>query len=352
MTAMLLRQADILDGFELPPELEAGTPPELRGEGRDDVRLMVASPLGIDHRRFSDLSDVLTPGDLLIVNLSATLPASLVLDDELVLHLSTELPGGLWSVEVRRAAGRASLPLDDEPPRRLSLPEGGHVELLAPYPVGSTSRRLWAAALALPLPAVDYLERWGRPIRYPHVSGSWPIASYQTMFSRIPGSAEMPGAARPMTPALLTDLAINGVSVAPVTLHTGVSSLESGEEPYPERFEVPEATARLVNHTRDDGGRVIAVGTTTVRAIESTADHSGRSHPGRGWTDLVVTPSRGVRVVDGLLTGWHEPASTHLEMLEAIGGRRLIGASYEAALSRGYLWHEFGDSHLIVGPHD
>ncbi|HYZ98406.1 MAG TPA: S-adenosylmethionine:tRNA ribosyltransferase-isomerase [Acidimicrobiales bacterium] len=195
---------------------------------------------------------------------------------------------------------------------------------------------------------MTYLAAHGQPIRYAHIQGAWPLEAYQSVFSRHPGSAEMPSAARPFTEALVTELVTRGIIVAPVLLHTGVSSQEAGEPPYPERYEVPAATASLVNAAHADGRRVIAVGTTAVRALESTADGAGRSHPGGGWTELVVTPERGVRVVDGLLTGWHEPESSHLAMLEAIAGPELLDASYAAAVSEGYRWHEFGDSHLIL----
>jgi S-adenosylmethionine:tRNA ribosyltransferase-isomerase len=127
-----------------------------------------------------------------------------------------------------------------------------------------------------------------------------------------------------------------------------VASLEAHETPYPERYEVPGPTARLVNATHAAGGRVVAVGTTVVRALETAVDDDGIVHPGHGWTDLVVTPERGVRAVDGLLTGWHEPEASHLLMLEAVAGRRALELAYGAALAAGYRWHEFGDIHLIL----
>jgi S-adenosylmethionine:tRNA ribosyltransferase-isomerase len=228
------------------------------------------------------------------------------------------------------------------------LPGGGRAELLAPYPAGTGLERLWLARLDVPGRLLAYLRAHGQPIRYSHADRAWPIEAYQSVFSRDPGSAEMPSAARPFTESLVTELVTRGIVLAPITLHTGVSSQEAGEPPYAERYEVPPATASLVNAAHADGRRVIAVGTTVVRALESTADASGRSHPGRGWTELVVTPERGVRVVDGLVTGWHEPESSHLAMLEAIAGRELLDASYAAAVAEGYRWHEFGDSHLIL----
>ena len=349
MTApALLRPTDLLDEFKLPAELEATKPPETRGMRRDEVRLMVSDADGIRHRKFHDLPAELRPGDLLVVNTSATLPASVVVDQDHVIHFSTELTGGLWVVEPRRLSGAASLPDESPKPGRVSLPGGGLVDLLARYPVDSTSRRLWLAEVDLSCTVPEYLATWGRPIRYRHTAGPYPIDAYQTVFAREPGSAEMPSAGRPFTNRLVTSIVAGGVSITPVTLHTGVSSLESGEEPYPEWFEVSEPTAALVNHTRRRGGRVIAVGTTVVRALETISDSAGECHPGRAWTDLVIGRNHEMRLVDGLITGWHEPASTHLALLEGMAGRRLLVESYRSALELGYLWHEFGDSHLIL----
>jgi S-adenosylmethionine:tRNA ribosyltransferase-isomerase len=337
--------------FELPERLEAREPPEERGLARDEVRMLVASGADaeISHRRARDLPAVLAPGDLLVVNTSATLPAALAATradgTELDLHLSTPDPAGdgrRWIVELRRHRARFR---DGRAGETLRLPAGGRATLLAPYLSGA---RLWVADLRLLEPLLPYLARHGRPIRYRHTRGEWPLEHYQTVFATEPGSAEMPSAGRPFTAELLTALVARGVAVAPLVLHTGVSSQETGELPYPERYSVPRATARLVNATRAGRGRVIAVGTTVVRALETVAQPDGSVEPGRGWTNLVVTPERGVRAVDGLLTGWHEPTSTHLQLLEAMAGRALISRSYAAALAHGYLWHEFGDTHLIL----
>jgi S-adenosylmethionine:tRNA ribosyltransferase-isomerase len=349
-----------LRSFSIPEGSEAGTPAEvlaggaLGSDGRSDVRLMVArrSGLGVTHRAFSDLGDALEPGDVLVVNTSAVVPAALDAHGshgEVVrLHLSTEQPGGFWVAEPRLPAGPGTERYRGRPPSHLVLVGGGRAELLAPYPAGTGSERLWLVRLDLPTGPLDYLAAHGQTIRYAHTDAAWPVEAYQSVFSRVPGSAEMPSAARPFTDALVTDLVTRGIVIAPLTLHTGVSSQEAGEPPYAERYTVPPATAALVNGAHRDGRRVIAVGTTVVRALETTADDAGRSHPGGGWTELVVTPERGVRVVDGLLTGWHEPESSHLAMLEAIGGRELVDRSYSAAVGSGYRWHEFGDSHLIL----
>jgi S-adenosylmethionine:tRNA ribosyltransferase-isomerase len=344
--------------FEIPPRLEAHEPPEARGLGRDDVRLLVASAHDgrIVHARFRDLPSFLEPGDLLVVNTSATLPASLPArradDSALQLRLSTPARNGpgesWWIVELRSADGASpcrSVQVGD----RFELPAGASAEIVAPAPFASAAaRRLWVARLDLAEPLLRYLHRHGRPIRYGYVPREWPLASYQNVYAQEPGSAEMASAGRPFTPELLTTLVARGVLVAPITLHTGVSSLERGEAPYPERYRVPAATARLVNAVHLWGGRVIAVGTTVVRALETAAEPGGTVEAGEGWTSLVVTQERGLYAVDGLLTGWHEPEASHLDMLRAAAPTELLDRSYEAALEHGYLWHEFGDSHLLL----
>lgn len=329
--------------FTLPPELEAHEPPEARGLARDHVRLLVSYRADdrIVHARFDELPRFLNPGDLVVVNDSATLPAALTARTAdgaaLPLHLSTRLQAGLWVVEPRRA-GRG-------PGEALALPGGGRATLLAPY---AASARLWVASLELPEPWLPYLLRHGRPISYPYVHGRWPLDAYQTAYAREFGSAEMPSAGRPLTRAVMRRLEASGVALARLTLHTGVASLERDEPPYAEDFSVPLETAEAVRAARAAGGRVIAVGTTVVRALETAVDHQGRATAMSGWTELVVTPERGVRVVDGLLTGFHEPRATHLAMLEALASREHLDKAYRAALEGGYLWHEFGDLHLLL----
>jgi S-adenosylmethionine:tRNA ribosyltransferase-isomerase len=337
--------------FELPADREASEPPEARGLARDGVRLLVSPGLGEPvHARFSDLPQFLRSGDLVVVNTSGTLPAALDAwrpDGTLLeLHLSTALPAGLRVVEPRTPGVPASLPFrGDLGCETLRLAGGGQAELLALYP---GSWRLWIATLSLPLPLAEYLALHGRPIRYRYVPQDWPIEAYQTVYATEPGSAEMPSAGRAFTPEVVTALVAHGIGVAPILLHAGVSSLESGEPPLEEPYRVPAATAQQVNATRAAGGRVIAVGTTVVRALETVADAAGVVHPGEGWTELVVTPGRGVRVVDGLLTGWHEPRASHLDLLEAVAGPEVLAIAYRAALDHGYLWHEFGDLHLVL----
>jgi S-adenosylmethionine:tRNA ribosyltransferase-isomerase len=341
--------------FDLPPELEATAPPEIRGRGRDDVRLLVGHrhSLSVEHRQFTDLPSVLTPDDIIVINTSGTRPAALPAlgpaGDRLELHLSTPVPvGGLWTVELRVPDGPASRPFrEGQPGWRLRLPGAATAELLTAL---GDARRLWVARVDRPggIALDDYLCRYGRPIRYSYTGGDWPLSAYQTVYATEFGSAEMPSAGRAFTAEMVTALVAAGIDVAPLLLHTGVSSLEDHEPPFAEWYRVPAATARRINSARAVGGRVIAVGTTVVRALETVADASGRVHPGDGWTEVVITPERGVRAVDGLLSGWHEPRASHLSMLEAVAGRPLLERSYSEALAAGYLWHEFGDLHLIV----
>lgn len=336
--------------FELPPGRSASRPPEARGLARDDVRLLVARPGRLEHVRFRDIGEHLRPGDLLVVNTSATLPAamdgSLEPGRRVVVHFSTPLDDGTWVVELRAPDGSGPV-LDARPGSTVRLP-GGRLHLLA-HPAGDPPPvRLWLVQVIVDAPVERYLQRHGRPITYGYLDGRWPLSAYQTVFGRRAGSAEMASAARPFTERLVLDLITRGVAFAPVLLHAGVSSLEKHEPPQPERFAVPEATARLVNHTRAAGGRVVAVGTTATRAVESVARPDGTVEAGEGWTELVLGPGRRARVVTGLVTGWHDPAASHLHLLAAVARGELVQDAYQAALGAGYLWHEFGDSALFL----
>ena len=339
-------------GFALDAEHEAHQPPEADGGRRDGVRLLVsegdAAPV---HARFDALGAHLRAGDLLVVNTSATVPAAvdgrMPDGDPVVVHFSGDLPGAMLLVEVRQPARGTTSPRVVDGPVDVDLLGLGTVHLHARF---ADSRRLWlaTATFADAVDLLDFLDAHGRPIRYRHVPREWPLEAYQTVFARQPGSVEMPSAARPFTAELVTDLVGRGIGVAPLVLHTGVSSLEGEERPYPERYRVPRATAVAVDATRQNGGRVIAIGTTVVRALATVTDDRGTVHPGSGWTDVMVTADAAVPSLDGLLTGWHEPESTHLMMLESFASRDVLSAAYAAALDGGYLWHEFGDSHLIL----
>ena len=337
--------------FTLPRDAEATRPPEWRGLRRDEVRLMTVRPGGVAHGRFADLPELLEPGDLVVVNTSATLPGRLDArraDGRTVpLHVSTTLDDGSWVVEVRRPDNRGP-DLGAEPGTELALPGGVRLRLLDAHPHPGTPSRLWRARTDPAVALTAYLPRHGRPITYGYVAGGFPLEAYQNVYATDPGSAEMASAGRPFTAGLLTRLLSRGVPVVPVVLHTGVSSPELHEPPYPERFSVPEVTARLVRSTRAAGHRVVAVGTTVTRALETATGDDGATHPAAGWTDLVLGPDRPARVVTGLVTGLHAPEASHLRLLEAVAGPALVARAYEAAVAEHYLWHEFGDSMLFL----
>ncbi|HEV2888627.1 MAG TPA: S-adenosylmethionine:tRNA ribosyltransferase-isomerase [Jatrophihabitans sp.] len=368
--------------FELPENLTATEPPEHRGLSRDGVRLLVAesvpgpdgrgsdgrgsdepgsdgsSGVRLVHSRFRELGSHLRPGDLIVVNTSKTIAAEIdgVLDGNwpVVLHVASPLTDRSWVLELRTAPDAAQPLLGAQPGEAIRLAKGMRVRLLAPYPEHPASptghgNRLWRAEVTGDRPFPEYLLRHGRPISYGYLRGRWPLADYQTVFARHPGSAEMPSAGRPFTAELVTDLISRGIAFAPITLHTGVSSQEAGEPPQPERYEVPAATARLVNATRLNGGRVIAVGTTVTRALESAAGPDGWLSPARGWTELVIGPDHPARAVTGLITGLHNPDASHLLLVESVAGARLAQRAYDAAVEARYLWHEFGDSCLLLG---
>jgi S-adenosylmethionine:tRNA ribosyltransferase-isomerase len=328
-------------------EPSATAPPEARALARDEVRLLVAEPGGLHHVLFRDIGRFLRAGDLLVVNTSATVSSATdgVREDgrRVVVHFSTAREDGTWIVELRLPDGSGPV-RDGARGEIVRLAAGARLTLIAPYLSGGS--RLWSARLSVDAP--DFLERWARPITYGYLGGSWPLAAYQTVFAREPGSAEMPSAGRPFSDRLVAELVSSGVLFAPVLLHTGVSSLEAGEAPPAERFRVPDSTARLVNHARASGGRLIAIGTTATRAIETVAGKDGTVAPGEGWTDLVLGPERPARVVEGLVTGWHSSDAPHLGLLEAVAGPMLVREAYEAAREARYLWHEFGDSCLLL----
>ncbi|MGI9007180.1 MAG: S-adenosylmethionine:tRNA ribosyltransferase-isomerase [Streptosporangiaceae bacterium] len=379
----------------------ASKPAEERGLARDGVRMLVATTDGLAQARFADLPRFLACGDLLVVNTTATLPAAV--DGErgaggaVTVHFSTPLEDGTWVAELREATAARARLAGTRAGEQIALPAGAELTLLRRYP-DPDADRLWTVSLrtagentpgrvtgrgyeAVPARAAGpsratspgraagpgreaipgraagpgdevlaYLAEHGRPIRYSYVPEPWPLAAYQTVFSREPGSAEMPSAGRPFTERLAVDLITAGVVIAPITLHAGVASLETHEPPLPERFRVSESTARLINLTRSAGRRVVAVGTTVTRALESVAGRDGSVSAGEGWTGLVLGGANPARAVTGLITGWHDPEASHLALLEAVAGPALVKAAYAEAEKGGYLGHEFGDSCLLLPP--
>lgn len=334
--------------FDRPETLVATTPPECRGLNRDEVRLLVSRPEGHTHTRFANLVNFLEPGDILVVNESATIPASLPAEGKFghfILNQSTNYGNNLWLIEPRWSPAQSGpLPISSGD---IVQAAGIPVRMVVSYPGIS---RLWFAQIEGDLETAMY--KHGQPITYGYIENPPGLDMYQTLFSTIPGSSEMPSAARPFTRRVLEGLQSKGIEILSIILHTGVSSLEVEfdnveEQPlFPEPFCVTSVTAEGINKAKLIGSRVIAVGTTVVRALES-AWNGEKVQARRGFSRYYIYPGREINVIDGLLTGMHDPVTSHLALLYAISGKEMIKEAYQEALNEGYLWHEFGDSHLI-----
>lgn len=339
--------------FQLPSSLACARPTEERGLCRDEVRLLVTDGSGsIHHKKFYELDDFLEDGDVLVVNTSATQPAALPirLPDEApaMMHLGTRLGDCEWLVEVRKVNGEKTLRWHEgEEGMLFQLPGGVSARLERRLYKDRELLNLWRVGFSEPI-TPRYLEKYGAPIRYDHLKDRYPLDYYQTFFSFHPGSSEMPSAGRGFTPSLVDRLLNKGVVFAPLLLHTGVSSLEEDEQPYPEFMEIDPLTCSIIYRAKSAGKRVIAVGTTAVRAVETAAFKEGSPRPYHGWTDLYIHEGFHMKVVDGMITGFHEPRASHLHMLLALAGPEHVERAYAAALENKYYWHQFGDLHLIL----
>ena len=332
---------------------EAHQPAEFRDQRRDQVRLMILPRCEgpVVHTSFGALGEFLRSGDVLVVNNSRTLPALLRSHDEqgnpLEVRLARRRSADSWDallLDGRQRVGRAGM--------RLDFGQGLAGQVLAAAP---DLPFLWQVQFEpCCMPLLDLIYRLGEPVRYSYVPETYPIDLYQTVYAAEPGSVEMPSAGRPFSWELLLALQRQGVGLATITLHTGLSStrddeLDATHPVYAEQFWVPEQTAQLINaaHLGHDG-RVIAVGTTVVRALETAAQPDGRLRPASGWTRLHISAGYRLRAVDALLTGFHEPRSSHLDLLSALVEPERLQAAYREAIQQGYLWHEFGDVNLII----
>ncbi|MGF1480715.1 MAG: S-adenosylmethionine:tRNA ribosyltransferase-isomerase [Cyanophyceae cyanobacterium] len=341
--------------FTLPPELAAKEPPERRGLARDGVRLMVSDRTthSTIHTQFTQLGQFLRRGDLLVFNSSRTLPASLkgcaLSGPCLEVRLAHRLPDDSWLALLLCQQGDLF---------SCNLRSGMHLDFGQGLTATVESRdlripRLWKLRFSQTGTAlIDRLYRLGQPIRYEYVSAPWNLDYYQTVYAKEPGSAEMPSAGRAFTWKLLFELQRQGVESVHILLHTGLSSymddeLDAQHLASEEEYCISQAAARKINQTNRRGGRIIAVGTTVVRALESVADSTG-IRAGHGYTDLHINANHTLQAVDGLLTGMHEPEASHLDLLTAFLSAPRIQSDYREAVRQGYLWHEFGDLHLII----
>jgi S-adenosylmethionine:tRNA ribosyltransferase-isomerase len=331
----------------LPRELRADRPAELRGRRRDGVRLMVVdrSTGSIGHHRFSDLPDILQAGDLLVVNRSRTIPAAFPANREDGTRVQLRVcvrHSGEWHVLcVQPAPPHANVELATGERLTLSTGEVTVRGRRADLPL------LWR--IDAPSHGLELLEQTGEPIRYSYVPEPVPISHHQTVYAVEPGSAETPSAGRSFSWEMLLMLRSRGIELADVLLHTGLSSMQDdaidAEHPlFEEWFAVTSRASQQINGAR----RVIAVGTTVVRALETAADPDGGVQPVEGWTRLRVGPGFPLRAVDGLLTGHHEPQASHFDLLRAFLEPPLLERAYREAIAERYLWHEFGDLCLIL----
>jgi len=344
--------------FSLPKLLECAKPTEARGLQRDEVRLMISNRENdkIHHTSFKNITSYLQEGDVLIINTSGTLKAAIPITlpngEEGRIHLSTKKEENNWLIEIRQVIGNKTKRFHGiKQGDTFELPEGGVMKITKAFygnQLETTHLQLWKAKFSLPISIKSFLDKYGIPIRYSDVQDIYPSSYYQTVFANELGSAEMPSAGRAFTSALVTELVSKGIQFAPVLLHTGVASLEVNEKPFPEYFKVSATTADLINRAQMENRRIIAVGTTAIRAIESAVGENGLVVSKQGFTNLFITPLRGLDIVNGLLTGFHEPRASHLLMMEALAKRYHLKVAYKEAIREGYEWHEFGDLHLIV----
>ncbi|HEY4026081.1 MAG TPA: S-adenosylmethionine:tRNA ribosyltransferase-isomerase [Candidatus Dormibacteraeota bacterium] len=332
----------------LPPELRASLPAARRDLRRDHVRLLVIDRATgrISHGRFDRLTDLLGPGDLLVVNTSRVLPAAVravrASGEPVQLRPCVRRPGEWDALAVQTEPPHANVPLT--PGETLRIGEvAARVDGRRPdIPL------LWRVELEVE----DDLElflRHGEPIRYSYVPAPVPLDAYQPVYASHPGSVESPSAGLPFTWGLLHALRERGVALAELVLHTGLSSYQDDDfdaehHLFEEWFELGPAAAEAVNRAE----RVVAVGTTVVRALETAAGDDGLVRPVRGWTRLAIGPERRPRAVDALLTGMHEPAASHFDLLRGFLPEPLLARAYRQAIAAGYLWHEFGDAALVL----
>ena len=344
--------------FSLPANLNAKEPPELRGNHRrDGVRLLVLNRQTgtVTHSRFERICDFLVPADLLVFNTSRTLPALIVGRREsdrsrIEMRLASHLSDGSWLALIRNALPE-NRPVREETNSMINFDLGLSARLEFPHKEipGMWKVRFSTHGSAL----VDLIYRLGEPVRYRYVSQSWGLNYYQTVYAREPGSAEMPSAGRAFSWETLLRLRRKGIETAYITLHTGLSSylddeLDRRHPGLEEEYDIGERAASRIRAAYSAGRRVIAVGTTVVRALESAAQADGVVRAGRRYTGLRITSGTALRVTDGIITGLHEPAASHLELLSAFISPALLREAYLDAVRLRYLWHEFGDLNLII----
>jgi S-adenosylmethionine:tRNA ribosyltransferase-isomerase len=342
-----------------------------RAEPLDERLLLIEARRGTwRDGRIRDMPSWLVPGDLVVVNDAATLPASFRATDprgvEIELRLAADMGDGRWRAVVfgegdwrTRTEDRSTPPLlapsdrlhiSSEPGRRTEDDFlTATVEEVAPLAPRLVIVRFSLQGAALWLA----LYRYGRPVQYSHLAGTLQVWHAQTPFASRPWAVEMPSAGRPMAWGLVAEMRSRGIRLAALTHAAGLSatgdSAIDATLPFPERFDLPRRTIEAIAQARAEGRRVVAVGTTVVRALEGCAAmHGGELVAGEATTDLRIGPGFRPRIVDGVLSGLHDVGSSHRALLRAFAPESLLAGAFAHAEASGYLGHEFGDACLIL----
>lgn len=321
-------------------------------EPRDHSRLLVLPRDGgpTEHRRFDDLPGLLRAGDLLVLNDTRVMPARLHgrrvgTGARIEVLLLQRLNGDRWETLVR--PGRRARPGD-----QITFGDGQlRARIGAVTPFGGR-----VVEFSYSGEFTKVLAELGRMPLPPYIQAELPDGErYQTVYAAVWGSAAAPTAGLHFTPRLLERLQDGGVELAFITLHVGLGTFRPVEAAdirdhtmHAEFYQVSQATAAAVDRARERGGRVVAVGTTTVRTLESLAGQERRLQPGSGWTDLFIYPGYAFRVIDGMVTNFHLPRSSLLMLVSALAGRERVLAAYAEAVAAGYRFYSFGDAMLII----
>ena len=333
--------------YELPPELIAQTPLQRRDSSR--LLVMDRETGALEHRHFHDLIDYLNPGDCLVLNNSRVLPARL---------LGHRVPsGGAVEVLLLKDTGDDVWECLTRPGRKtpvgteLSFGEGA----LTATVVGALENGNKRVRFRYEGIFLEVLERLGKMPLPPYIKEELQDQErYQTVYSKINGSAAAPTAGLHFTPELLAEIEARGVKLAYVTLHVGLGTFRpvkveeiTEHEMHAEYCEISQETAALLNGTRENGGRIVCVGTTSCRTLESFADESGRFKETSGWTNIFIYPGYRFRAMDALVTNFHLPESTLIMLVSAFAGREKVLHAYEVAVAERYRFFSFGDAMFI-----
>lgn len=335
--------------FHLPASLNATHPPERRGLRRDQVKMMVLDRVtgNVIHDRFIQLENYLKAGDILVLNNSRTIPAILrgdwhrsgkVIGRNIELRLARKKNDSVWEVLFVAT----------------NVKSGDCFKFS-----DSLEAKVIGEVFNSPLKIIQFtlqgndlyeeLYSMGEPIRYEYIHHPWNLDYYQTVFASMPGSVEMPSAGRAFSWEILLKLQKRGVRLVFLQLHTGLSYLLDDEyahspEDHFEEYSIRQEDMEAIKKAKDSGGKVIAAGTTVVRALETAVLKSAV----KGWTNLYITSDYELQLVDGIITGFHEPKASHLDMLTAFVEETRLFEAYDIAVEQNYLWHEFGDINLII----